>query len=341
MQRNDRIGRQLKLKDLHTFRTVVQHRSMARAAAELALTPPAITKVIGDMEHLFGVRLLERTPQGVTPTAYGEALLKGSVNLFDDLKQTIEQIEILADPTVGEVRVGTMDPSLGSILPVVLDRVTRQHPKMVFHVTHANVSDELRSALRTRAIDVVVNRLDMEPEEDFDKEALFNDPVVVVTGRDNPQFRGRSVTLAQLVDATWCVPHETHAIGALFRQAFRAQGLALPNVSITCATMQLQPAMAETGRFLTVVPASYLRFRSDKDTLRIVPVDLHVSVPPIGIATLKHRMVSPATKLFIECARTVAKEVMLSAPKGKSAIIGAAEAKSKATSKHKTPHQEK
>lgn len=329
MQRNDRIGRQLKLKDLHTFRVVVQQRSMAKAAAELALTPPAITKVIGDMEHLFGVRLLERTPQGVLPTAYGEALLKGSVNLFDELKQTIEQIEILTDPTVGEVRIGTMDPSLGSILPVALDRLSRLHPKMVFHVTHANVSDELRNALRNRAIDVVVNRLDMEPEEDFDKEALFDDPVVIVTGRDNPRFRGRSVTLAQLLDANWCAPHETHAIGALFRQAFRAQGLALPNVSVTCATMQLQSALAETGHFLTVVPASYLRFRSDKDALRIVPVDLQVSVPPIGLATLKHRMVSPATKLFIEGVRAVAKEFMLSDRTGKSAIIGRAKVKSK------------
>ncbi|MFM9882669.1 MAG: LysR family transcriptional regulator, partial [Burkholderiales bacterium] len=171
MHRSDRIGRGLKLKDLHTFRAVVERRSMAKAASDLALTPPAISKVIGDMEKLLGVSLLDRTPQGVTPTLYGEALLKGSVNLFDDLRQTVERIASLADPTVGKVRIGTMDTSLGSILPVVIDRLSRQYPRMAFHVTHANVSDELRSALRARAIDVIVNRLDLEPEEDFEKEA--------------------------------------------------------------------------------------------------------------------------------------------------------------------------
>ena len=310
MQRSDRIGRGLKLKDLHTFRAVVQRQSMAKAAADLALTPPAISKVIADMEKLLGVSLLDRTPQGVTPTLYGEALLKGSVNLFDDLRQTVERIEFLADPTVGEVRIGTMDPSLGSILPVVIDRLSRQHPRMVFHVTHANVSDELRSALRARAIDVIVNRLDTGPEEDFEKEALFDDPLVVITGRDNPRFRGRSVKLAQLMDEAWCVPHETHAIGTLFRQAFRTQGLALPNVCVTCASMQLQAAMAETGRYLTVVPASYLRFRRDKTSLRIVRVDLPVSPPPIGFATLKNRAISPVTELFIKALRAVAKEGM-------------------------------
>ena len=329
MQRNDRIGRGLKLKDLHTFHAVVQRGSMSKAAADLALTPPAISKAIGDMEKLLGVSLLERTPQGVTATVYGEALLKGSVNLFDELKQTVEQIAFLADPTVGEVRIGTMDTSLGSLLPVVIDRLSRLHPRMVFHVTTANILDELRSALRARAIDVFVTRLNTEPEEDIEKEALFDDPLVVITGRDNPRFRRRGVKLAQMVDEAWCLPHATHVIGAFIRQAFRANGLALPNVCVTCVSMQLQTALAETGRFFTVVPASYLRFRSDKDSLRIVPVDLHVSPPPIGIATLKNRMVSPVTKLFIECARAVARDGMLSERKGKTAVSGAAQAKSK------------
>jgi DNA-binding transcriptional LysR family regulator len=81
--------------------------------------------------------------------------------------------------------------------------------------------------------------------------------------------------------------------------------------------MQLQAALAETGRFLTVVPASYMRFRSDKDTLRIVPVDLNVSPPPLAIATLKHRTLSPVTKLFIECVRAVAKEGIVPARKAR------------------------
>jgi DNA-binding transcriptional LysR family regulator len=160
---------------------------------------------------------------------------------------------------------------------------------------------------------VFVTRLNSEPEEDIEKEMLFEDPLVVVAGRDHPRFRGRSARLAQMVDEAWCVPHESHPIGAIIRQAFRMQGLALPNVCVTCPSMQLQAALAETGRFLTVVPASYMSFRSDKDTLRIVPVDLNVSPPPLAIATLKHRTVNPVTKLFIECVRVVAKEGMVPA----------------------------
>ena len=303
MERGDRIGRGLKLKDIHTFRAVVQRRSMAKAAAELALTPPAISKVIGDMERLLGVRLLERTPQGVEPTAYGEALLKGAINLFDDLRQTVEQIETLADPTVGEVRIGTTNPLQGSLLTTVIDGLTRQYPKMVFHVTGASTWAELSGALRARSIDVLISRMNMEPEEDLEKEVLFDDPLVVVTGRANPRFRGRSVKLAQLMDEAWCLPN-----AQFIRQALRANGLTPSNVCVTCTSLPLQTALAETGRFFTVVPESYLRFRAANASLRTLALDLHAGIPPVGLATLKNRSVSPVTSLFIKTIRSVAKK---------------------------------
>ena len=49
---------------------------MAKAAAELAVTQPAVSKMVADMEHTLGVRLLDRKPQGVEPTLYGQVLLK-------------------------------------------------------------------------------------------------------------------------------------------------------------------------------------------------------------------------------------------------------------------------
>ncbi len=307
MQRSDRIARGLKLKDLHTFRAVVERGSMAKAADDLALTPSAITKVIGDMETLLGVSLLDRTPQGVVLTAYGEALLEGSTNLFDELKQTVERIELLADPTVGEVRIGAANRWMGSLLPVVIDRLSRQHARMGFRVTQGESNVELYRWLRARAIDVFVGRISIDPEEDIEKESLFDDPLVVVTGRDNPRFRGRGVKLEHLMDEVWCMPQEPHIVGTLIRQAFRANGLALPDVRVSCASMSMQAALAQTGRFFTVMPASYLRFRSNQNSLRIVPVNLKVSPPPVSFATLRHRRVGPATKLFIETLRAVAK----------------------------------
>lgn len=82
------IGRRLRLRDLHVFSTVVQCGSMAKAAQQLGVTHPTVSEVIGDLEHTYGVRLLDRSSQGVAPTIYGGALLKRSVAAFDELKQS-------------------------------------------------------------------------------------------------------------------------------------------------------------------------------------------------------------------------------------------------------------
>ena len=95
------IGRRLKLRDLHVFVTIVQRGSMAKAAEHLGVSQPAVSEIIADLEHAVGVRLLDRGPQGVTPTMYGQEMIERSRAAFDELKQGITAIEALADPTVG------------------------------------------------------------------------------------------------------------------------------------------------------------------------------------------------------------------------------------------------
>src|SRR5215469_13191009 len=100
------IGRRMKLRDLHVFSTVVQRGSMAKAAAHLGISQPAVSEVIADLEHTLGVRLFDRHPQGVEPTRYGQALFKRGLAAFDELKQGIRDIEFLSDPTSGELTIG-------------------------------------------------------------------------------------------------------------------------------------------------------------------------------------------------------------------------------------------
>ena len=85
MDWSDRIGRRIRLRDLHILLAVVQHKSMAKAADYLAISKPVISKSIADLEHMLGVRLLERDRHGAEPTAYGTALLKRGITVFDEL----------------------------------------------------------------------------------------------------------------------------------------------------------------------------------------------------------------------------------------------------------------
>ena len=104
MQLRDRIGRRIKLQDLHVLMAVVEAGSMGKAARRLNTSQPNVSKSIGDLEHALGVSLLDRHRQGVEPTEYGRALLDCGMTVFDELRQGVKNIEFLADPTAGEVR---------------------------------------------------------------------------------------------------------------------------------------------------------------------------------------------------------------------------------------------
>src|SRR5947209_11391498 len=125
------IGRRMRLRDLHVFFTVTQRGSMAKAALDLGITQPAVSRVIAELERALGARLLDRSSQGVEATLYGRALLKRSGVAFDELKQAIRDIEFLANPNAGEVRVGCPESITAAILPPVIERLFRQYPGVV------------------------------------------------------------------------------------------------------------------------------------------------------------------------------------------------------------------
>src|SRR5260370_16571870 len=102
MQWHERIGRRLKLRDMHILLAVVQHGSMAKAAAALAISQPAVSKAIADMEHTVGLRLLDRTRQGIEATTYGRALVKHGTAVFYHLTLASQKLHLPPDPTAGD-----------------------------------------------------------------------------------------------------------------------------------------------------------------------------------------------------------------------------------------------
>src|SRR5712671_5130004 len=189
------IGRRLRLRDLHVFHTVVQQRSMAKAAVALGVSQPAVSEVIADLEHTLGVRLLDRSPQGIEPTQYGRALLKRGVAVFDELKQGVQDIEFLSDPGAGELQIGASAALMEAIVTTVIDRQSRQYPRAVFHLVVGSMQ-ALYANLRERRIELGFTRLyGPSSEEDIDQQVLFEEPLVVVAGMENLWARRRKIEL--------------------------------------------------------------------------------------------------------------------------------------------------
>lgn len=307
MELSDRIGRRMKLHDLHVLMAVVQAGSMSKAAALLNTTQPAISRSIAELEHTIGVRLLERSPQGVEPTKYGRALLDGGVAVFDDLRRAVKNIEFLADPTAGEVRIGCNPLLATSFVSALVDRLSRRYPRIMFRLTTAYV-ETLYRELGERNVDLlIVRRFGPIADERLDFEFLFDDSCIVATGARNPWLRRRKVELADLVSEPWVLPPPPSGIWSIATEAFRAAGLDFPRTTVVADSPHVRVSLLATGRFVTIFPASALRFPVRQSEIKALPLELPRGRVPNGIVTLRNRVLSPVAQLFIDCAREVAK----------------------------------
>jgi DNA-binding transcriptional LysR family regulator len=310
-QWDTRIGRRIRLRDLHVFLTVVQSSSMAKAARHLAVTQPAVSKAIADLEHTLGVRLLDRGPHGVEPTLYGSALVRRGLAVFDELRQGVGEIEFMADPAVGEVRIGCPETIVAMLLPEVIERFSDEYPGVVLHVAQMNpVTLEIRE-LRDRSVDLMIGRMAVPFEEDdVNAEILFEEPLIVVAGAQSQWSRRRKIKLADLLDEKWILYPPNQVVSLLIEQAFRAQGLAPPRARVLTFSLQLRDMLLMAGDYLSVIPYSMVRaFNAKRLTVTPLAIKLGIQTRPVAMFTLKNRTLSPVAELFMECVRTTVKSM--------------------------------
>lgn len=154
MERPHRTAAQLR--DMHILLAVAKWGSMGKAATELAMSQPAVSKAISDLEHVLGLRLLDRGPQGVEPTRYGDALLRCGTALFDDLKQGVRELQFLTDPTVGELSIGCTEPLADGFVGALVEQFAREYPKVLFNVVTADSATLRDRELAQRNIEVAI-----------------------------------------------------------------------------------------------------------------------------------------------------------------------------------------
>jgi DNA-binding transcriptional LysR family regulator len=299
----ERIGRRLRLRDLHVFFTVMQTGSLAKAAAVLRVSQPAVSQLIIDLEHAVGAKLFDRGARGVTPTIYGRALLRRGRAAFDELRQGVQEIEFLSDPAAGEMKVGCQE-AIAAILSPVLESFLQKYPRVVLDI-YEEEFDRFAARLRDRTLDFVVQRLrdPVRPNDPFfdglDVEVVFNDHMVVAAGANSSWARRRKIDLPDLVDAPWILASPDTTNYRAITDAFRARGLDAPRISLKTLSTHLRVNMVASGKFIAPFPNSVFTFYAERFALKALPVPLPKWPWPVAVLTLKNRMLNPAVELFL------------------------------------------
>ncbi len=156
MKWTDRIGRRVKLRDFHIVLAVAEAGSMTRAAEELAVSYPVVSKTVSDLEKTLGVKLFDRSISGAEPTHYGRALLKSGIAVFDEMRKGLQQIEFIKQPDAGELRISSSIVVDAGLLPAILERFSQDYPRAALHVLHEDIAVQQYDNLRTRKAEMMV-----------------------------------------------------------------------------------------------------------------------------------------------------------------------------------------
>src|ERR1700685_2427094 len=307
MKWTDRVGRRVKLRDLHIVLAVPEAGSMTRAAKKLAVSYPVVSKTISELERTLGVRLFDRSISGVEPTHYGRALLKSGVAVFDEMRKGLQQIEFIRQPDAGELRIGSSIVVDAGLLPAVIERFSEAFPRAALHLLPENSATQQYDNLRQRNVELVLGRLPVTMNEpDLVAEPLFDEPNVIAAGSDSRWAKRRNLTLADLMGEPWVWAQPGSLARSLQDEAFRTSGVEPPPATVLTVSLHLYMRLIETGRWFGLVTASVMRFGGKRMRIKVLPVKITSPPAPVGFITVKDRTLTPLAERFIDCARKIA-----------------------------------
>ena len=297
----------LKLRHLVLATTIADAGSLARAAEQLRITQPVVTRGLQDLESVLGVPLFERSAQGVVPTVYGTAFIEHARGVISQIRQAGRTLGDLAAADAGTVTVGTHLAGSNVLLPLAIARLKAAHPGVTV-VVRESTPDRLQSQLLVGDVDLTVGRL-TPADPRIEQVRLYVEPIVIVVRADHPVLGGRVPTFASLAALPWIVPVAGTALRREMEQLFSAQGLPWPADRVECTSALTLRRLILDGDCVAALPELVALHDDDLAIVTPVDVDLARLTRPVGVSTVRDRWTPPAVAAFLEDLSAVAGEI--------------------------------
>ncbi len=321
----------LKLRHLVLATTIADAGSLARAAEQLHITQPVVTRGLQDLEAVLGVPLFERSAQGAVPTIYGTAFIEHARGVIAQIRQAGRALGDLAAADAGTVTVGTHLAGSNVLLPLAIARLKAAHPGVTV-IVRESTPDVLQSQLLLGDVDLTVGRL-TPADPLIEQVQLYVEPIVLVVradhpvladrggsadspGRpdrggsaDSPGLSGRGPSFATLAALPWIVPVAGTALRRELEQLFAAQGVAWPSDRVECTSALTLRRLILDGDCVAALPELVALHDDDLAIVTPADVDLGRLTRPVGVSTVRDRWQPPAVTAFLEDLATVAGEL--------------------------------
>ncbi len=301
-----RLPRHLKMGELRVFVAVLEHRSLHKAAAALNLTQPAVTKALAGLEETLGAKLFHRGTGGVEPTVHGLSFAPRAVAIFDELRRAAQDLTLVSRGDQGMLRVGTLPMPAIPFLPVAIRRMVDAHPGILVSVVEDRET-ELLDRLRKRDIDVAILRLALIGlGDDMRVQALFDEKLCVVAGRDHRLAGRTQLTWTELLDERWVMPPADCIFYEHVLRTLAKADMPMPRQVVEAMSIQIQFGMVLHGGMLGFGMRSQIEFAPGKEFLVRLPFELPTVAAAVAAVSLMSREISPLAQQLVDHIRHLA-----------------------------------
>jgi len=296
------------VRDLIMLAAIAKCGSITKAANQLGMTQPGITRNLRLLEEELRVPLIERTRNGAIPTKFGEVLVRYGASIATEFNRGRAELFSMIEGVLGEVTVGSIAMGTGHIVPIAVHRVSQRYPGVSIGIREIS-DDVLFSSLQAGLLDVVFAPVTSGDKGEFDETVLFHDHLRICVGSSNPLAKRKKLKLDALVAHEWILPPSTSRLLQKITREFEHVGHGLPKNYIETASIRAQIALVMHSNRLTMIPGHVIQPEVDAGRIVPLPVRLQSPVMAFGIATRAGATLSSAVKDLVKEIRAVADEI--------------------------------
>lgn len=307
-------GTRLKTRQMALLLALDQTRNLHQAARLTAMSQPAASKMLRDIETLLGVPLFDRLPRGIRPTLYGETMIRHVRLAMNNLSQGQEAISAMRAGLSGQVRIGTILTASTTLVPQAVLRAKAIAPDLTIQI-QLDTSDQLLHQLAAGRLDFLVARLQsQEHGATLDYEDLSEEIDCAVARAGHPMLRHRVLQLDDLAGAGWILSPRGSLLRHRFDMMFRRAHLVPPSNVVETTVLSVATSLLQHSDLLHVMPLDVARAWAPGAGMAIMPIDLPCEMDSFGIITPRDQMMSGGARLLLEQMRAVATELYAPAP---------------------------
>jgi DNA-binding transcriptional LysR family regulator len=309
MLSSQHLSGRLRLKQLTLLVALDDHRNLHRAAEAVHLAQPSATKMIHDLEIIFGFALFERLPRGMQPTELGTEVIAFARRLLVDLDRFAQELEEKRRGGYGQLIVGAIMGAAPDVVAHAVAEMKRLRPLLVVKLL-GETSDEILLLLTQRKIDLAVGRFShILQHNDIDYEVLGNEVLCIVARKHHPLLKISKLELQTLSSSAWILQPLTSPARQIMEQEFGEAGMMTPADVVECSSIFATLQLVQKSDAITVLPESVVRDHLMAGLLVRLPLAVGKNLPGFGILTRRGEPLSNAAVEFIHSLRKYAAQM--------------------------------